>query len=102
MAPSEAKEARMSMQKVRYQDRNGAERVYEYAPRSYYVTAEVLALKALKKRPLRLVKVGLVNGARWTAGQRGPVFNDATIVKLIEKGLVVCLGEFVELRGVER
>ena len=36
------------------------------------------------------------------AGQRGPVFHDATIVKLIVKGKAVCLGDFVELKGVQR
>lgn len=73
--------------------RTGDERVYYY---DYYRTAEERALATLKKRPLRRV------GYRWTAGQRGPVFNDATIVRLIQKGLAVCLGDVVELKGKVR
>lgn len=83
--------------------KTGEVKVYEYFPSGYYETAEDRALKALKKRPLRRVpSKGSTSGARWTAGQRGPVFQDSTIVKLIAKGAVVCLGDFVELKGAVR
>lgn len=82
--------------------RTGELRVYEHHY-DYYVTAEERALACLKKRPLRRLKKpdgGML--FKWTAGQRGPVFHDSTIVKLIKSGQAVCLGDFVELKGKQR
>ena len=80
---------------VRYTTKAGVKKVYYY---SYYRTAEERALACLKRRPLR--RIG--HQAKWTAGQRGPVFNDMTIVKLIQKGFAVCFGDVVELKGKVR
>jgi hypothetical protein len=92
----------MAMQKIRYRSKKTGElAIYEYEPRYYHVTAVERCREALRKRPLKLVKKGS-GGARWSAGQRGPVFNDATVVKLIEEGFAVCLGEFVEIKGKVR
>jgi hypothetical protein len=81
--------------KVRYRAKDGTEKVYYY---DYYETAEERALAVLKTRPLRR----LLRRSKWTAGQRGPVFADATVVRLIQKGLAVCFGNFVELKGRKR
>jgi hypothetical protein len=82
--------------------KTGEVRVYEYHY-DYYVTAEERALAILKKRPLQRVRKA--NGGlayKWTAGARGPVFHDATIVRLIKKGKAVCFGDFVERKGIQR
>ena len=82
--------------------KTGTTKLYEYHF-DYYVTAEERALECLKKRPLRrLKKAGGGLRFKWTAGQRGPTFNDKTIVKLIQSGKAVCFGDFVELKGVQR
>ena len=89
----------MSMHRVRYvSKRTGKVKVYEYWPRDYYEPAVERAKKALKKRPLRLVKKG-GGGGRWSAGRNGPQFQDSTVVKLIEEGYAVCVGDFIELKG---
>ena len=82
--------------------KTGEATVYEYADYGYYVSAEFRALKCLRKRPLKRVINKSGGGCKWTAGQRGPVFHDATIVKLIVKGKAVCLGDFIELIGKVR
>ena len=82
--------------------RTGERKVYAYPDYGYYVPAELKALKALKKRPLKRVINKSGSGWKWTAGQRGPVFHDATVVKLIVAGKAVCLGDFIELKGVQR
>jgi hypothetical protein len=82
--------------------KTGEVRHYEYACYGYYVPAELRALKALKKRPLRRVLNKSGGGWKWTAGQRGPVFHDATVVKLIVKGQARCLGDFIELASAPR
>lgn len=82
--------------------KTGEVRRYEYHY-DYYTTAEERALRCLKKRPL--VRVQKPNGQmmfKWTAGQRGPFFHDKTIVKLIKSGKAVCLGDVVELKGIQR
>ncbi len=82
--------------------KTGQVRVYAYADYGYYVPAELKALAALRKRPLKRVINKSGGGWKWTAGQRGPVFHDKTVVKLIEQGKAVCLGDFVELKGIVR
>lgn len=82
--------------------KTGETKVYEYHY-DYYTIAEDRAMECLKKRPLRrLTKKNGAPAYKWTAGQRGPVFHDATIVNLIKKGKVVCLGDFVEMKGKVR
>lgn len=82
--------------------KTGETKVYVYHYH-YYTTAEERALACLKKRPLqRMRKQNGDLAYKWTAGQRGPVFHDTTIVKLIKKKKVVCLGDFVELAGKVR
>jgi hypothetical protein len=92
----------MAVVRKRYVKATGEAVTYEYHY-DYYVTAEERALACLKTRPLQRVRKpdgGLAY--KWTAGQRGPVFHDATIVKLIQKGHAVCLGDFIELKGKQR
>lgn len=91
----------MAMQRVRYIRKDGTEKVYEYEPRDYHLPAVEKCRAALRKRPLKRIIVG--DGCRrWSAGQRGPVFNDATVVALIEEGFAVCVGDFVEMKGKVR
>ena len=82
--------------------KTGERKVYAYADYGYYVPAELKALAALKKRPLKRVINKSGGGWKWSAGQRGPIFFDATIVKLIVSGKAVCLGDFIELKGKVR
>lgn len=92
----------MAIVRRTYTTKSGEVRVYEHHY-DFYVTAEERALECLKKRPLRrLKKVGGGLRFKWTAGQRGPVFQDKTVVKLIQSGKAVCLGDFVELKGIQR
>lgn len=92
----------MAMWRRTYTTKAGELRTYEHHY-DYYVTAEERALACLKKRPLRrLKKAGGGLRFKWTAGLRGPVFHDKTIVKLIQSGKAVCFGDFVELKGVQR
>lgn len=82
--------------------KTGVTKTYEYPDYGYYVSAEVRALKCLKRRPLKRVINKSGGGWKWSAGQRGPIFFDSTIVKLIVAGKAVCLGDFIELKGVTR
>lgn len=93
----------MSMHRVKYRSKRSGLVVYTYQPRNYYVPAIERCRAALAKRPLKRVpqKVG-GGGWRWSAGLRGPKFNDATVTKLIEEGYAICVGDFVERKGIIR
>lgn len=98
----------MSMVRIRYvSKKTGEAKVYEYEPRDYYMPAIERARLFLNRRPLKRVRSQRVTedsspGFRWTAGQRGPVFNHATIQQLLNEGYAVCVGDFVEIKGVVR
>jgi hypothetical protein len=90
------------MQKVKRVMKDGTVKVYEYHPRSYYQTEVDRAKKFLKNRPLKMARTPRNHGVRWTGGSGWPSFSDLTITKLIAEGYAVCLGEFVEKKGVRR
>lgn len=92
----------MSMQRVKKRMADGSIKIYEYQPRSYYQTEVMRARKFLKNRPLKRVLTPHNNSSRWTGGNGWPSFSDLTITKLIAEGYAVCLGDFVEKKGVCR
>jgi len=90
------------MQRIwRLSKKTGELRLYEYAPKDYRIDAAEQCRRSLERRPLVLVRKKS-GGTRWRSGKRGRVFNDATVAKLIDRGVAVCLGEFVELKGKTR
>lgn len=92
----------MAMQKVKRVMKDGTVKVYEYQPRSYYQTELERARKYLSKRPLKLVKTPRNHAFRWASGSEHVSFSDLTITKLIAEGYAVCLGNFVEKKGISR
>lgn len=92
----------MSMQRVKKRMADGSIKIYEYHPRSYYVTEIDRARQYLKYRPLKMVRTPHNHGVRWASSCGHKSFSDLTITKLIAEGYAVCLGEFVEKKGVRR
>lgn len=100
----------MSMQRVKKRMADGSTKIYEYQPRSYYVTEIERARRYLRKRPLKAVPAPKGNGVVWVGGLRRsernrpecPQFRDITICRLIAEGYAICHGEFVERKGITR
>lgn len=101
----------MSMQRVKKRMADGSVKIYEYHPRSYYVTDIERARRYLKtKGPLRAFPAKKGNGVVWKGGLRKTdrnhqncvAFRDITITKLIAEGYAICHGEFVERKGITR
>jgi hypothetical protein len=92
----------MSMQRVKKRMADGSIKIYEYQPRSYYQTEVDRARKYLMRRPLKMAHTPHNHSVRWTGGNGWPSFSDLTITKLIAEGYAVCLGNFVERKGVKR
>ena len=101
----------MSMQRVKKRMADGSTKIYEYQPRSYYVTELERARKFLKRGPLKAIPAPRGGGVMWIGGLRKttrkrqsdlPRFRDITIAKLIAEGFAICHGDFVERKGVQR
>lgn len=92
----------MSMHRVKHFSKKvGQIKVYEYEPRSYHLPAVEKARRALLRQPFQRV-FGKDGASRWRVGKRGHRFNDATIRQLIERGIAVCVGDFIEMKGKVR
>jgi hypothetical protein len=85
-----------TMIRLRYTTKAGEIRIYQYPTRPR-PDAMARCLRSLKRRPLKRL-----GKARWTAGQRGPTFNDVTITKLIARGIAVRAGDLIQLSAGRR
>lgn len=58
----------------------------------------------LARAPLMAVPTGKGHAVRWRGKtpKHAVTFHDSVICKLIREGYAVCLGDFVELKGVQR
>lgn len=81
--------------RITYVTKSGETRIYEYASPARPCAAERCA-RILKHRPL--TRAGK---ACWRAGQRGPVFYDVTVTKLIARGIAVRDGNHIRLKEIE-
>lgn len=79
---------------------DGSVKIYSY----HRLSETERARRWLDREPLMAVPTGKGHGVHWRGRTRKYAvnFHDRVIIRLIREGYAVCLGEFVEKRGVVR